>query len=144
MASISFDSYVLSELSYKVNPNYNNDLKEIDVTPDLDFGINISKENSKIATKLNVTLGSLTEEDAGFMLTVNIFGIFSYDSEEIESYDIGFETFIKESTISILWSFIRPLVSDLILRGNKFPNYILPVINVAKLVKDNDVPITYE
>ncbi|TXX29206.1 hypothetical protein D4M43_26435, partial [Escherichia coli] len=106
MASISFDSYVLSELSYKVNPNYNNDLKEIDVTPDLDFGINISKENSKIATKLNVTLGSLTEEDAGFMLTVNIFGIFSYDSEEIESYDIGFETFIKESTISILWSFI--------------------------------------
>ena len=78
------------------------------------------------------------------MLTVNIFGIFSYDSEEIESYDIGFETFIKESTISILWSFIRPFVSDLILRGNKFPNYILPVINVAKLVKDNDVPITYE
>lgn len=143
MAGIRFNDYYMNELNYKVNPNFNQGTTELDITPTLELGINISKQTSEVITKLSVTFGSLSSEDAGFMLTVEILGMFEYDTEEIEEYDINFETFIKESTISILWSFIRPTVSDVITRGNRFPNYILPVVNVSKLIEENHLDIVY-
>ncbi|NWO00695.1 protein-export chaperone SecB [Tetragenococcus halophilus] len=144
MAGIRFDDYFLSKLSYNINPNYDQQVNEIDVTPNLDFGVKIFKSSSKVATKLGVTLGNLSSPEAGFQIDIEIIGTFLFDNEEIEEYDISFESFIKESTISILWSFIRPFVSDMITRGNSFPNYILPVINVVKLVSENDIEVEYE
>lgn len=144
MTSIRFEDYSINKLKYELNPHFNPETTKIDITPTLDFGIKISKISSEIYTKLGIALGNLESEDAGFILSIEIVGTFTYDEDEINSYGIEFETFIKESTISILWSFIRPTVSDIISRGNKFPNYILPVVNVAKLVKENNIQIEYE
>jgi len=143
MAGIRFNDYYLNELSYKVNPNFDSGATELDITPELEIGINISKQDAKVITKLSVTFGNLYSEDAGFMLSIEILGMFEYDAGELKDYSIPFETFIKESTISILWSFIRPYISDMITRGNRFPNYILPVVNVNKLIKENDFEIVY-
>lgn len=144
MAAISFDDYFLTKLSYNVNPNYNPEINEIDLSPTLNFGVTIFKTSNKVITKLGVTLGNLDNPDAGFQIDIEIRGAFSFDDDKIREYDIELENFIKESTISILWSFIRPFVSDMITRGNRFPNYILPVINVVELVSDNDIEVLYE
>jgi len=143
VAGIRFNDYYLNELSYKMNPNFNHTTTELNITPTLELGINISKSKSEVITKLSVTLGDFNSEDAGFVLAIEILGMFEYDDAEIQEYDIQFETFIKESTISILWSFIRPTVSDIITRGNRFPNYILPVVNVKKMIEENPLDLFY-
>ena len=143
MAGIRFTDYYFNELSYKMNPNFNHTTTELNITPALELGINISKSKSEVITKLAVTLGDFNSEDTGFVLAIEILGMFEYDDAEIQEYNIQFETFIKESTISILWSFIRPTVSDIITRGNRFPNYILPVVNVKKMIEENPLDIFY-
>ena len=60
-------------------------------------------------------------------------------------FDISFETFLKENGLAILWSYIRPIVSDMITRGNEFPNFLLPVINIKKMLEEKDsIKLTYE
>lgn len=144
MASISFNDYFLKNLSYVVNPKFDFSTKKIDLSTAVNLEVHVNKKTKKIITTLDITLGSLENTNSGFCIKVSIVGDFHYDVKEIESYGIGFEKFIKESTMSILWSFVRPFISDLISRGNKFPRYILPVINVSKLIDDHDFKVIYD
>lgn len=132
MAGISFKDYYVKELSYKRNENFSPEIEAISAPLDADFGYSI-KDDGKAYVEFKLTIGNLTAINSGFEVKVNVVGEFSYHKEE--SDDISFDDFIQENAIAILYSYVRPMVSDIILRANEFPNYILPVINVRKLIE---------
>lgn len=144
MSSLQFENYFLNELSYKKNLDFDSSVETIDLYPEIYAHIIINKGANHAFVNLNTRQGNLEHSDSAFELTVDIVGEFSFEYDDTE-YDIEFETFLKENALAILWSYIRPMVSDLITRANEFPNFILPVINVKKLLEEkNSIQIEYK
>lgn len=133
MAGISFNDYFVKELSYKRNENFDPKNGKLVAPLDANFGYNINEGKAYVDFKL--TLGNLTDLRSGFEVKVNVVGEFSYNEEESDG--ISFDDFIKENAIAMLYSYVRPMVSDIITRSNEFPNYILPVINVRRLIENH-------
>lgn len=143
MSKLQFEDYYLKELSYKRNDSFNNS-KEINLMPKLSAQIVIKKKNDTAYIDLLAKHGNLDDPASAFEVTINIVGIFKYSNEDPE-YTITFENFLRENGLAILWSYIRPMISDIISRGNEFPTFILPVINVRKMLEDSDsITITYD
>ncbi|MHB9781505.1 preprotein translocase subunit SecB [Streptococcus sp. 10F2] len=136
MSSLKFKDYFLNELSYKRNSNFDPSVEVLNLKPELSAAITIVGD-SKAYINLNTKQGDISLTDSAFELVVDIVGEFEFDYDPSE-YDIKFENFLTENGLAILWSYIRPMVSDMITRGNEFPNFILPVINIQKMLKDND------
>lgn len=104
----------------------------------------IRKSENLAYVNLITKQGNIDSDDSAFELIVDIVGEFSFIYDETE-FDIDFETFLKENGLAILWSYIRPIVSDMITRRNEFPNFILPVVNIKKMLEDKDsIKLTYE
>ncbi|MBB1122704.1 protein-export chaperone SecB [Limosilactobacillus albertensis] len=144
MASLEFEDYYLDEFSYKKNINYV-DSDQIDLNSDISCSIQVKRREETAFVNLKVTLGSLDNTNAAFKAVVDIVGKFNYQKEKNTEYDISFEKFLTENSLAILWSFIRPLFSNLITNGNQYPNYILPVINISKMLKDSGkIEINYD
>ena len=49
-----------------------------------------------------------------------------------------FEEFMSANAVSILYSYTRPYISDLIAKGNEFPRFLLPVLNINKFIEENN------
>ena len=144
MSSLQFKDYFLNEVSYRKNPNFDQTNSTINLQPELSAQILIKKSENLSYVNLVTKQGNINFEDSAFEIIVDIVGEFTFTLDETE-FDIDFETFLKENGLAILWSYIRPIVSDMITRGNEFPNFILPVVNVKKMLSDNDsIEVTYE
>ena len=144
MSSLQFKDYFLNEVSYRKNPNFDQTNSTINLQPELSAQILIKKSENLAYVNLVTKQGNIKFEDSAFEIIVDIVGEFTFTLDETE-FDIDFETFLKENGLAILWSYIRPIVSDMITRGNEFPNFILPVVNVKKMLSDNDsIEVTYE
>ena len=144
MSSLQFKDYFLNEVSYRKNPNFDQTNSTINLQPELSAQILIKKSENLAYVNLVTKQGNINFEDSAFEIIVDIVGEFTFTLDETE-FDIDFETFLKENGLAILWSYIRPIVSDMITRGNEFPNFILTVVNVKKMLSDNDsIEVTYE
>ena len=144
MSSLQFKDYFLNEVWYRKNPNFDQTNSTINLQPELSAQILIKKSENLAYVNLVTKQGNINFEDSAFEIIVDIVGEFTFTLDETE-FDIDFETFLKENGLAILWSYIRPIVSDMITRGNEFPNFILPVVNVKKMLSDNDsIEVTYE
>ena len=127
MSSLQFKDYFLNEVSYRRNPSFDQTNSTINLKPELTAQILIRKSENLAYVNLITKQGNIS---------------FIYDKTE---FDISFETFLKENGLAILWSYIRPIVSDMITRGNEFPNFLLPVINIKKMLEEKDsIKLTYE
>ena len=144
MSSLQFKDYFLNEVSYRRNPSFDQTNSTINLKPELSAQILIKKSENLAYVNLSTRQGNINLEDSAFEIIIDIVGQFSFIHDEKE-FDIDFETFLKENGLAILWSYIRPMVSDMITRGNEFPNFILPVVNVKKMLDENDsIMVTYE
>ncbi|WP_172931026.1 protein-export chaperone SecB [Streptococcus sp. 339] len=144
MSSLQFKDYFLNEVSYRRNPSFDQTNSTINLHPELSAQILIRKSENLAYVNLITKQGDIDSDDSAFELIVDIVGEFSFIYDETE-FDIDFETFLKENGLAILWSYIRPIVSDMITRGNEFPNFILPVVNIKKMLEDKDsIKLTYE
>lgn len=144
MSSLQFKDYFLNEVLYRRNPSFDQTNSTINLHPELSAQILIRKSENLAYVNLITKQGNIDSDDSAFELIVDIVGEFSFIYDETE-FDIDFETFLKENGLAILWSYIRPLVSDMITRSNEFPNFILPVVNIKKMLEDKDsIKLTYE
>jgi preprotein translocase subunit SecB len=144
MSSLQFKDYFLNEISYRRNPNFDQTNSTINLQPELSAHILIRESEHLAYVNLVTKQGNITSDDSAFEIIVDIVGEFTFTHDETE-FDIDFETFLKENGLAILWSYIRPIVSDMITRGNEFPNFILPVVNVKKMLNENDsITVTYD
>ncbi|WP_249275484.1 preprotein translocase subunit SecB, partial [Streptococcus pseudopneumoniae] len=120
--------------SYRRNPSFDQTNSTINLHPELSAQILIRKSENLAYVNLITKQGNIDSDDSAFEIIVDIVGEFSFIYDETE-FDIDFETFLKENGLAILWSYIRPIVSDMITRRNEFPNFILPVVNIKKCLK---------
>ncbi|WP_334352017.1 protein-export chaperone SecB [Companilactobacillus sp. HBUAS56257] len=134
MAVLNFNGYTVKEMNYTKNDNFKND-SEIALKPKLKFNNQI--KNDKIVVEISASIGSLKDNRIPFKASCSLEGTFEYISSEDES-NIGPDSLIRNNAVAILYPYLRATISNLTSQSNEFPAYILPTVNVAKLLKNND------
>lgn len=72
-----------------------------------------------------------------FKIECEVVGEFKYNADKNDT-KISEEAIIKNNTVAILYPYIRQLISSLTQQSNEYPSYILPTINVGKVLDKND------
>ncbi|UNQ06683.1 protein-export chaperone SecB [Enterococcus faecalis] len=96
-----------------------------------------SKDN--VLVSIEAELGDFDDEDCPFKLEVSLNGYFKYTVDKDDSKDVEqLKQLVTQNALAILYPYLRNVVSDVTLKSNRFPAYILPVMNIAELMKQND------
>lgn len=137
MANITFEDYYVDEMSYIENEEFDNDNSnklEMDTFPKANVYI-----NEDLALILfEITVGDFENAKCPFVCKLNIKAFFKYTVSDTEEDIEELKILLTQNTIAILYPYVRSIISDLTLRSNKFPAFVLPTINVVKLMQDND------
>lgn len=138
-STMKFNNYIVKKASFEINENFEppeDDEDEQDsqsVKLDVDFNLSaeiiINDDDNYIELKADV--GDNSRVSCPFQINVVILGIFGYEGTESEK-----ESFLKISGISVLFPYLRSLISEMSIKSNLFPDYRLPLINVSKLLED--------
>lgn len=136
-AKIQFEKYIIRNINFQLNPTYkpdpNGDEVEIDIA--LDHRLSLDPEGNKAELVLVCELSKdFAERNRPFGLTVEIVGFFDYD--------ITLDTEQKTRMLimngsAILFPYLRTVISMITLLSG-IPSFVLPTINIAKLVKEAD------
>ena len=128
MSSLQFKDYFLNEVSYRRNPSFDQTNSTINLKPELSAQILIRKSENLAYVNLITKQGNIHSDDSAFELIVDIVGEFSFIYDKTE-FDISFG-----------------LSKDLYFTAdNEFPNFLLPVINIKKMLEEKDsIKLTYE
>jgi len=133
MAGLIFDDYIVDEMIYKNNSKFNiEEHDQIDMNVRFAAKINIHDDIAVVSLK------SYAEESDNkpYSFLIRIVGFFKYNEKEAD--DIEFEEFLKTNAIAILFPYLRGLVSELTNRSNFYPSYTIPVMNITKLLLDDE------
>lgn len=133
MAGIGFEDYYINEVSYKKNDSFDSS-GTIDLNTNFNCIINMTN-NDYAEVNLMAKIGNLLVVHSPFEITVSIVGKFIYQADECDA--MSFEKYLTENAIAILFPYLRNIISDISAKSNEFPTLILPVINVVKLLKNN-------
>lgn len=139
---LSFKQYDVIETIYRFNPAL--DLESEDVTPKLSLKINFNDEKKQSAILMfTIEMGDKELKNNSFYVKAMIAGFFSLEIDEFET-ETETEAIIKhmytKNALSILFPYMRSLISDLSSKGNE-PPIVLPPMNIAAMVDDKDVSI---
>ena len=135
MAVLKFENYIVNDISYIKNKDFKDMTKNIDLNPILNADFNINKDDIRV--KLNILVGSLDDVKVPFKVECEVTGMFRYDEEENDT-EIPKETIIKNNTVAILYPYVRQLIASITQQSNEYPAYILPTINVAKTLEEQN------
>lgn len=133
MAALIFEQYIVDKLIFKNNPEFNQNENEVNMEPHI--SVEISKNESRAVVNLDINLNHNIENPI-YLAEVSIIGIFEFNEEESDGYE--FDELLSTNAIAILFPYARALLSDLTGKSNIYPNFNLPIINVVKMLKDND------
>ncbi|WP_195478932.1 protein-export chaperone SecB, partial [Enterococcus faecalis] len=138
MAKIAFKEYYLDKITYKENENYNQESENpLKISTNFNSDILFSKDN--VLVSIEAELGDFDDEDCPFKLEVSLNGYFKYTVDKDDSKDVEqLKQLVTQNALAILYPYLRNVVSDVTLKSNRFPAYILPVMNIAELMKQND------
>ncbi|NLI72086.1 MAG: hypothetical protein GX361_05075 [Bacteroidales bacterium] len=130
-SALRFEGYVVPRINFKFNESF--DIEEVDdgydVKLDMKATIVNSKDNNHII--LEAFLGENDNPTCPFTAEAAIIGYFSYKgNEDIALY--------QSNGIALLFPYLRNLLSEITLKSNIFPPYILPAINVVKFLENED------
>lgn len=144
MAKIAFKEYYLDKITYKENENYNQESENpLKISTNFNSDILFSKDN--VLVSIEAELGDFDDEDCPFKLEVSLNGYFKYTVDKDDSKDVEqLKQLVTQNALAILYPYLRNVVSDVTLKSNRFPAYILPVMNIAELMKKNDAIKIYD
>lgn len=137
---LSFERYDVLETIYRCNPNWNSESEN--VNPQFSLKINYKDEKRESALLLfSIFMGDKKLEDNSFFVKATIGGSFSLkiNDEERDNNEM-IEHMYQKNALSILYPYMRSLVSDLSSKGSE-PPLVLPPINIAAMVDKKDVSI---
>lgn len=140
MAAINFINYIVDTMYYKTNPNFDIENNEdIIIDEDVDAHINIIDVKKTAIITLRSKLNE--KENVPFSFEVSIVGYFEFDEKESDGID--FKDLLKTNAVAILFPYLRAIVSELTGKSNRFPNYNMPVRNIAREMSEkNNIKIT--
>ena len=124
-SKLIFNKYIVKEIKFKYNENF----KEKPVEILFDIKKNIQYDNNKMNVDLKVNVFEESDKYP-FYMSVTRRGFFTIEDNNEK---INFEP----NAIAILYPYIRSIVSTYTAEANIMP-LILPVINVNKLLKDEE------
>ncbi|EJH4519861.1 protein-export chaperone SecB [Staphylococcus pseudintermedius] len=137
MASIGFKNYNFRNFSYRVNENL--DIENIDrFEVESDFSAKIAFEDNQAYTIMDCQIGN-DDMSCPFIINVELTGVFDIEFEKDDAQDIKqLKELLSQNAIAILYPYIRSLVSDITSKANSFDTFIMPVANIAKVMKENN------
>lgn len=142
MAIISFKDYVIDKSIYYNNHNFENSDGELVVPIDFSAEVGVDKTQQKAYVIININLGNTDNQEEvtniPFICEVSIRGIYEYSSEDFESEE-DLKRILAGNAVAILYPYARSHVSTLTNLSNQYPSYILPVMNFAEMIKDNNL-----
>lgn len=140
MAAINFINYVVDTMYYKTNPEFDiENNKDITIDEDVDAHIDIIDDEKTAIITLRAKLDE--HKNVPFSFEVSIVGYFEFDEEESE--EIEFRDLLKTNAVAILFPYLRSIVSELTGKSNRFPNYNMPVRNIAREMSEkNNITIS--
>lgn len=137
MATISFKDYYIDGFSYKENDNFDSKTENLDITLDFDAVVNIGKED--ILVNLSCELGDGMKQECPFIANLSMNAYFGYEVDRTNIEDVElFKKMTSQNVVAILYPYLRSAVSEMILKTNKFPPYVLPVANIVKMMEDEN------
>ncbi|MEC1586154.1 protein-export chaperone SecB [Bacillus spizizenii] len=129
-----FDDYNIIDVNYKFNNNFESD--EAVLSPIFDFELEFEDETKDEADLiLGIELGDKDLVSNSFYLNCKVQGHFIFNNDEFPEEEKV--KFFKVNGVSILFPYLRSLVSDLTSKGSEQP-VILPTMNVAQMIKDQE------
>ncbi|GEN82999.1 hypothetical protein SLU01_13110 [Sporosarcina luteola] len=133
MSELFFEDYTIESLSYMKNKQFDMDSKP-HLNTDFDAEIIIMDEgNASVYLKTKIGDNKL---NAPFIVQAEICGQFTYKKSSDEDIDMTFEDYLSTNAIAILFPYLRSIISDITAKSNEFPTLLLPVLNIARLLKD--------
>ncbi|MCE5452814.1 protein-export chaperone SecB [Staphylococcus pseudintermedius] len=137
MASIGFKNYNFRNFSYRVNENL--DIENIDrFEVESDFSAKIAFEDNQAYIIMDCQIGN-DDMSCPFIINVELTGVFDIEFEKDDEQDIKqLKELLSQNAIAILYPYIRSLVSDITSKANSFDTFIMPVANIAKVMKENN------
>ncbi|HEC2205377.1 TPA: protein-export chaperone SecB [Staphylococcus delphini] len=137
MASIGFKNYNFRNFSYRVNENL--EIENIDrFEVESDFSAKIAFEDNQAYIIMDCQIGN-DDISCPFIINVELTGVFDIEFEKDGEQDIEqLKELLSQNAIAILYPYIRSLVSDITSKANSFDTFIMPVANIAKVMKENN------
>lgn len=140
MASIIFKDYIIESSNYRSNPSFEKPHEEYGLVIEEDISAEVGIKDDKGYVKIKVILNKEDDikyiNNTPFFLEVVIRGIFSYEFEKEEKSQL--KSLLGSNALAILYPYLRSYITFITANTNQFPTYILPVVNFAKLVSDEE------
>ncbi|MGH1682725.1 protein-export chaperone SecB [Enterococcus gallinarum] len=140
MAAITFNDYIIEKSIYSTNPSFEQPHEEYGLVIEEDVSAEVGIKNDKGYVKIKLLLNKNDDvkyiNNTPFFLEVVIRGIFSHEYETEEKAHL--KSLLGSNALAILYPYLRSYVSFLTANTNQFPTYILPVVNFAKLISDEE------
>jgi len=134
MVAIKFENYIVNNIDYTRNDEYENEEGNIAIDPN--FSAKIYYANTRAVVEINVEINK-NQDNAPFALEVTISGFFELDDVKFEKNDnmSEFKQMLSSNALAIIYPYVRNMVSDITLKSNEFPALTLPVMNFVNLVQ---------
>ena len=129
LSTLKFENYIVENVEFKANLNYSGEKREIDI--DLDNSYHVEEDNFISILELEV-FPKAEENDFPFNMKVKLIGLFKVDINEKDSVK---NSFIEKNSITILFPYLRSIVSTYTANSN-IVTTILPPINVIKYLEE--------
>lgn len=140
MVTLKFERYFIERFSFKENENFETESDTLDVDFFPNVEINILEDDSSAVIFLNCKLGDETKKNCPFTGEVSLTGIFECEFNKDDGEDMSIASeLLTQNSISILFPYLRSFISDMTLRTNKFPAFILPPFNIIDMLKNEDL-----
>lgn len=137
-AILQFRDYHVLESIYK-----NNLFKKIEEEsaqhPNIFYKLDVNPNNEQQAiVGLGMELGDDSLTETAFYLKVRVAGFFEILTDVSEISEDEIIHYFKVNAVAILFPYLRSLVSDISSKGSEAP-IILPTLNIAAMIHDNDM-----
>lgn len=140
---MQFKNYIVKNIKYLKNEKFMPDKsRKLNTSIDCFSTIYYPSEGYDGIVSIKMDLGNTEEKNSPFLLEVELNGIFRFEvNEETNASKKEIIEEMKKMLAlngnAILFPYVRSLVSDITLRTNQFPAYILPTMNFVELLKKN-------
>lgn len=124
---ITFEHFGITSILFNINSNFKKE-NEVTVNPEMAGRTNYNKETGKLQAFMKVSLNS---GNLPFYLTVEGFGVFTFDGEPDKHI---LKNISSINAPAIIFPYIRETIADITRRAG-FPPLHLPPVNFVNLAK---------
>lgn len=139
MAMLKFENYFFESFSFSENEKFDYECDDLDVDFFPKVEVNILEKKSAIIL-MYCRLGDESKINCPFTGEVKLTGIFTAEFDESDTEDANLANeLLTQNAIAILFPYLRSFVSDMTLKTNKFPSFILPPFNILNMLKEEEL-----